>query len=107
MYDTNLNELYGKVIKLRPKLNKSLRNSIEKYETFLEMNNKISTITRLYDQFLEQKLNMAYGNHNIFSFTTTTGRSIHWSSNNNNSNNNLIFQLKVLVILVMVDLIPM
>ena len=51
MYDTNLNELYGKVIKLRPKLNKSLRNSIEKYETFLEMNNKISTITRLYDQF--------------------------------------------------------
>lgn len=65
MYDTNLNELYGKVIKLRPKLNKSLRNSIEKYETFLEMNNKISTITRLYDQFLEQKLNMAYGNHHI------------------------------------------
>lgn len=65
MYDSNLNELYGKVIKFRPKLNKSLRNSIEKYETFLEMNNKISTITRLYDQFLEQKLNMAYGNHHI------------------------------------------
>ncbi|RCK60987.1 Vacuolar protein sorting-associated protein 27 [Candida viswanathii] len=65
MYDENLNELYGKVVQLKPKLNKSLRNSIERYEIFLEMNNKISTITRLYDQFLEQKLNMAYGNHTI------------------------------------------
>ena len=34
MYDTNLNELYGKVIKLRPKLNKSLRNSIENMKHF-------------------------------------------------------------------------
>ena len=73
MYDENLNELYGKVVRLKPKLNKSLRNSIERYEIFLEMNNKISTITRLYDQFLEQKLNMAYGNHTIGSQMTGGG----------------------------------
>ncbi|KAL6453781.1 VPS27 Vacuolar protein sorting-associated protein 27 [Candida maltosa Xu316] len=65
MYDENLNELYGKIIKLKPKLNKSLRNSIEKYEIFLTLNNQISSITRLYDMFLEQKLNMAYGNLNV------------------------------------------
>lgn len=67
LYDSNLNELHAKVIKLKPKLNKSLRLSIEKYESFLELHNKITTITRLYDQFLESKLNIAYGNHNISS----------------------------------------
>ncbi|KAK6201660.1 uncharacterized protein RJT21DRAFT_120722 [Scheffersomyces amazonensis] len=65
LYDTDLSELHAKVIKLKPKVNKSLRSSIERYEAFLEMNNKISTITRLYDQFLEAKLNLAYGNHHI------------------------------------------
>ncbi|RLV93112.1 Vacuolar protein sorting-associated protein 27 [Spathaspora sp. JA1] len=64
MYDQDLNELHSKIIRLKPKLNKSLRNSIERYELFLEMNNKISTISRLYDQFLENKLNLAtYGNY--------------------------------------------
>ncbi|KAG7661397.1 VPS27 [[Candida] subhashii] len=65
MYDQDLNELHSKIIKLKPKVNKSLRNSIEKYDIFMEMNNKISTISRLYDQFLESKLSMAYGNHYI------------------------------------------
>lgn len=65
LYDSNLSELHGKIIQLKPKLNKSLRASIEKYETCLELNNKISTISRLYDQFLESKLNQAYGNHTI------------------------------------------
>lgn len=67
LYDSNLSELHGKIIQLKPKLNKSLRASIEKYETCLELNNKISTISRLYDQFLESKLNQAYGNHTISS----------------------------------------
>ncbi|CUM66090.1 uncharacterized protein PRCAT00003744001 [Priceomyces carsonii] len=65
LYDSNLNELHSQVIRLKPKLNKSLRSSIERYEAFLGLNNKISTITRLYDQFLESKLSMAYGNHAI------------------------------------------
>lgn len=67
MYDSNLSDLHTQVIRLKPKVNKSLRASIEKYECFLEMNNKISTITRLYDQYLEAKLNVAYGNHQISS----------------------------------------
>lgn len=63
--DQNLNDLHGKVVRLKPKLNRSLRDSIDKYEYFLEMNNKISTITRLYDQFLENMLNNAYSRHSI------------------------------------------
>lgn len=65
IYDSNLSELHNKVIQLKPKLNKSLRISIERYDHFLELNNKISTITRLYDSFLESKLNQAYNNHHI------------------------------------------
>lgn len=65
LYDIKLDELHNKVVQLKPKLNKSLRASIEKYDKFLELNNKILTITRLYDQFLESKLNQAYNNHYI------------------------------------------
>lgn len=65
LYDQNLSELHSKVVQLKPKLNRALRTAIEKYELFLEMNNKVSTITRLYDQFLEAKLNQAYNKHYI------------------------------------------
>lgn len=67
LYDKDLGELHNKVMQLKPKLNRSLRNSIEKYEFFLDMNNKISTITRLYDLFLEAKLNQAYSKHYVSS----------------------------------------
>lgn len=55
------------IVQLKPKLNRSLRTAIERYDAFTEMNNKISTITRLYDQFLEDKLNQAYNRHLIAS----------------------------------------
>lgn len=65
LHDRNLNELHAKVVRLKPKLNRSLRDAIEKYECFLEMNNKINSITRLYDQYLEDMLNNAYNKHSI------------------------------------------
>lgn len=65
LHDQDLNDLHSKVVQLKPKLNRSLRSSIEKYEFFLEMNNKINTITRLYDEFLENKLNQAMNKHYI------------------------------------------
>lgn len=67
IYDKNLQELNAKVVQLKPKLNRSLRLAIEKYDLFLQMSNKISTITRLYDQFLESKLNLVYASHQISS----------------------------------------
>lgn len=65
LHDTQLNELHNKVVQLKPQLNRATREAIERYETFLEMNNKILTITRLYDQYLESKLNSLYGAHNV------------------------------------------
>lgn len=67
LYDQNLSELHEKVLRLKPKLNRSLRTAIEKNDQFLEMNNKLSSITRLYDQFLEAKLNQAYNRHSLSS----------------------------------------
>lgn len=67
IYDKDLQELNAKVVQLKPKLNRSLRLAIEKYDLFLQMSNKISTITRLYDLFLEAKLHLAYTNHHISS----------------------------------------
>lgn len=63
--DQNLSELHSRVVRLKPKVNRALRDAIEKYDLFLEMNNKLTTITRLYDQFLEDKLNEAYGKHTV------------------------------------------
>lgn len=65
IYDSQLSDLYSRVVVLRPKLNRSLRNAIQKYETFVEMNNKLSTIAKLYDRFLEAKLEEAYGRHRV------------------------------------------
>lgn len=62
MYDQNLNELHSQVIRLKPKVNRSLREAMNKYSQFVEMSNKLSTITRLYDQFWEQKLNAGMNN---------------------------------------------
>lgn len=65
IYDNNLSELHTKIIKFIPKLNLSLRSSIERYEKFLELSNKISTITRLYDSYLDNKLTQAYSKHSL------------------------------------------
>lgn len=65
MYDLNLNELHAKVTTLKPKVNRLLRNSIERYDQFNELNNKILTAVRMYDEFLEAKLNLVYGQHQI------------------------------------------
>lgn len=62
MYDQNLNELHSQVIRLKPKVNRTLREAMNKYSQFVEMSNKLSTITRLYDQFWEQKLNAGMNN---------------------------------------------
>lgn len=67
IYDKDLGDLHGRVTQLKPKVNRALRNAIEKYEFFLDMNNKISTISRLYDQYLETKLNQAYSKHYVTS----------------------------------------
>ncbi|CAK9438826.1 uncharacterized protein LODBEIA_P30500 [Lodderomyces beijingensis] len=71
MYDQNLNEMHAQIIRLKPKVNKSLREAMDRYAAFLEMSNKLSTITRLYDQFWEQKLNMGMQTTSLSAQNTT------------------------------------
>lgn len=54
--DTQLQRLYQKVIASKPKINNSLNEKINKYNTLIEMNSKISDIMNIYDSLLEQQL---------------------------------------------------
>ncbi|ODQ79483.1 hypothetical protein BABINDRAFT_20541, partial [Babjeviella inositovora NRRL Y-12698] len=65
--DRNLQTLHTQVAVLKPKSSRALNDAIAKYEMFLELNNKLHTISRLYDQLLEQKLARAYENHRVSS----------------------------------------
>lgn len=55
--DAQLPKLYHKVIATRPKLNNALNDSIQKYNTLIDMNTKISEIMTIYDALLERQLN--------------------------------------------------
>lgn len=54
--DTQLQRLYQKVIATKPKINYSLNDKINKYNTLIDMNSKISDIMNIYDSLLEQQL---------------------------------------------------
>lgn len=54
--DTQLQRLYQKVIASKPKINSSLNDKINKYNTLIDMNSKISDIMNIYDSLLEQQL---------------------------------------------------
>ncbi|KAJ8103286.1 hypothetical protein POJ06DRAFT_66657 [Lipomyces tetrasporus] len=62
--DPKLQELYDNVTSLRPKFSRNVVESIGKYDTLLEMYQKLSTAMRYYDQMLEARLGYAaYGRH--------------------------------------------
>lgn len=54
--DTQLQRLYQKVIATKPKINYTLNDKINKYNTLIDMNSKISDIMNIYDSLLEQQL---------------------------------------------------
>ncbi|AET37876.1 ESCRT-0 subunit protein VPS27 Ecym_2123 [Eremothecium cymbalariae DBVPG len=54
--DSQLQQLYQKVIGTRPKLNHALNDTYQKYNSLLDMNAKISDIMNIYDAMLEKQL---------------------------------------------------
>ncbi|AQZ14768.1 VPS27 (YNR006W) [Zygosaccharomyces parabailii] len=54
--DTQLQRLYQKVLGSRPKINQSLNDSVQKYNSLIDMNTKISDIMNIYDDLLERQL---------------------------------------------------
>ncbi|KAL3230570.1 Vacuolar protein sorting-associated protein 27 [Nakaseomyces bracarensis] len=55
--DTQLQQLAQKVFASKPRLGNTLNNKIQKYNTLVDMNGKISNIMNVYDNLLEQELN--------------------------------------------------
>ncbi|KAK6456165.1 vacuolar protein sorting-associated protein hydrophilic protein [Scheffersomyces xylosifermentans] len=61
IHDPELSDLHTKVCPLRGKVTKSLIYTVERQKAFTELNNKISALTRLYEEYLDAKLKKTYG----------------------------------------------
>lgn len=55
--DSQLQQLAQKVFASKPRLGNTLNTKIQKYNTLVDMNGKISNIMNVYDNLLEQELN--------------------------------------------------
>ena len=58
--EPRIQELYESIETLRPRLNKSLSTTIDRYESLLDMHSKLTTIMRSYDKMLEDRLSTTY-----------------------------------------------
>lgn len=58
--DPSIHALYSDLGKLVPKLSFNLQDVIHKHQSFLEMQNKLTSAVKLYDSLLEQSINKNY-----------------------------------------------
>lgn len=68
-----LQELNDNISSLRPKLARTLAETVSRYDTLVDMNAKLSAALRLYDNMLEDRLSFAYGRQALSE--TSTGHS--------------------------------
>lgn len=59
--DPQIQELYDSISELRPKLVRSLRDTVGKYESLVETHSKLATVVKYYDRMLESRLASTYG----------------------------------------------
>lgn len=83
--ETKLQQLNDSVSALRPKLARTLGQTIDKYDRLVDMHGKLTTVVRFYDQLLEQRLSNNYKQHSISDYgynqqpnLTPTGTGNTW-----------------------------